>query len=473
MAKVVFVQNIWFEFQGPMYVSALLKSRGHECDLLIVDDESRAVAELTALKPDIVAFSIMTGSHRWASRFGAQVKSHLSCLTVFGGPHPTFFPEYIEENGVDAICRGEGEYPLLELADAVEIKADYAYLQNFWFKMPDGSIQKNDVRELIQELDSLPFPDRRLYRRYPSLESSVAVFISSRGCPFDCSFCFNHQMMELYRGKGKYVRHRSPASLIEEITAVTRSRTVKRIYFSDDTFALDKKWLKEFLPAYGREIAIPFHCLARINQIDDETASLLSVNGCATIFWGIESGDENIRMNILEKGITDEHIINGAQTLKRHGIRFRTYNIVGFPGETLAQTLKTVELNIKIDTDYPWCSIFMPYPGTRLAKYAREQGFLASDVTPDSMTSSFFIGSVINSREQNQIVNLHKFFQTVVLFPFLLPLVLLLIRLPANRLFQAWFAFVYFILYVRSEGRSFWETLSQAVKNSGQFRKRS
>lgn len=472
MAKIVFVQNIWFEFQGPMYISALLKSRGHECDLLVVDDENRAIAELTALQPDIVAFSIMTGSHQWASRFGTRIKSQLSCLTVFGGPHPTFFPEYIEEAGVDAVCRGEGEYPLLEFADAVDGNTGYYSVQNFWFKLPDGSIQKNGVRDLIPSLDSLPFPDLRLYGRYPSLESSVAVFLSSRGCPFDCSFCFNHQMMELYRGKGKYVRHRSAASLIEEIKAVTQSGTVKRIYFSDDTFALDKSWLREFLPVYGREVAIPFHCLARINQIDDEMAALLSANGCVTIFFGVESGDESIRMNILEKGITDEHIINGANILKRYGIKYRTYNIVGFPGETLAQAFNTVELNIRIGTDYPWCSIFMPYPGTRLAKYALDNGFLASDVNPDAMTSSFFIGSVINSSEQNQIVNLHKFFQTVVLFPFLLPLVKLLIRFPANRFFQVWFSFVYFILYVRSEGRDPGETFLQAVKNLNVFRHR-
>lgn len=472
MAKIVFVQNIWFEFLGPMHISALLKDNGHLCDIMIVEDEEAAIMDLMSASPDIVAFSVMTGMHEWAAGFAARLKRHLSCITVFGGPHPTFFPEYIAADGVDAICRGEGEFPMLELADAVTKKEGYFSVKNFWFRC-GGEIIKNDVRNLIDDLDILPFADRLLYRKYPSLDSNVAVFLASRGCPFDCSFCFNHQMMDLYRGKGKYVRHRSPESLIDEIRTVTKSGKVTRVYFQDDTFVLDRKWLVRFLDLYADLVAIPFQCLARINQIDDEIASHLSRSGCTTVFWGLESGDENIRLNILGKGVTDEQIVSGAAVLKRHGIRFRTYNIVGFPGESFVQALSTLMLNIRIRTDYPWCSIFMPYPGTRLAEYAKENGFLDRELDLTAMPATFFTGSMLRNEDQKRIVNLHKFFQTAVLFPFLLPLIKLLTKLPPNRLFQLWFSFIYFIVYVRSEGRGLSHALRHALKNVRLFRLRS
>jgi anaerobic magnesium-protoporphyrin IX monomethyl ester cyclase len=412
--------------------------------------------------------------HTWAVQTAQAVKAaHPDCLVVLGGPHPTFFPEVIEASGIDIICRGEGEEALVELAEALDSDTVTDHILNLWVKGPDGSIIRNDVRPLIQDLDTLPDPDRLLYSGYPDLsESTVKVVMSSRGCPFDCTFCFNHQMAQLYRGKGRYVRHRSPEAVIDEIKGLQSRFPIGRIYFADDTFALDRNWLIRFLPQYGAAVHLPFHCLIRINQIDEEITRLLCTNGCETVFFGIESGDENLRNEILRKGISDHDIREGAALLKKHGISFRTYNIVGFPGETFEQALRTVSLNIEIGTDFPWCSIFTPYPGTRLAEYAAESGYCAKDLTVDSFQSSFFITSILNNPDTNRLVNLHKFFQTVVLFPRLLPLVRLLVRIPANPLFRLWFSLVYFIVYIRSEGRGVVTTFKAALRNGNIFRKR-
>ncbi|HXE96323.1 MAG TPA: radical SAM protein, partial [Dongiaceae bacterium] len=188
--------------------------------------------------------------------------------------------------------------------------------------------------------------------------------------------------------------------------------------------------------------------------------------------FGIESGDEHIRNAVLKKAISDDEICRGAAILKKNGITFRTYNIVGFPGETIEQALKTVQLNVAIGTDFPWCSIFMPYPGTRLADYARNRGFLASDLSPDSMEGSFHITSALTNPDRRQLANLHKFFQTAVLMPPLLPVIRLLIKLPENFLFRIWFGIVYFHLYQRSEGRGFIKTFRAALRNGRFFKKR-
>jgi radical SAM superfamily enzyme YgiQ (UPF0313 family) len=190
------------------------------------------------------------------------------------------------------------------------------------------------------------------------------------------------------------------------------------------------------------------------------------------VFFGIESGDDSIRNEILEKAVGNEEIRRGAATLKRHGIACRTYNMVGFPGETLAQAFKTVQLNIEIGSNYPWCSIFMPYPGTRLAEYARSAGYLDANLGPDDLETSFHATSLLKSPDRDRLINLHKFFQTAVIFPASFPLVRQLIKLPCNAVFRIWFAFIYFCLYVRSEGRGGIGTLYVALKNGRFFRKR-
>jgi anaerobic magnesium-protoporphyrin IX monomethyl ester cyclase len=458
---------------GPMYLSASLKRSGHDCRVFIGASADELLPALREYKPEIVAFSVMTGMHQWSLETARRVKEVLPCRIVFGGPHPTFFPEIIEQAAVDIICRGEGEGALTELADALSAGQSYRTIANLWLRDADGGIVRNDVRPLCQDLDTLPEPDRELYAAYPELyHNPVQVVISSRGCPYDCTFCFNHQMAELYRGKGQYVRHRSPEVVVEEIKQIRKTKQVSRIFFADDTFALDKRWLNDFLPRYGDEIGLPFHCLVRINQVDDRLAGLMRTNGCETVFFGIESGDEHIRNAVLKKAITDDEICRGAAILKKNGITFRTYNIVGFPGETIVQALKTVQLNIDIGTDFPWCSIFMPYPGTRLADYARDHGFLAGDLSPDSMEGSFHITSALTSPDRRQLANLHKFFQTAVLMPALLPMIRLLIRLPENFLFRIWFGIVYFHLYQRSEGRGFIKTFRAALRNGRFFKKR-
>lgn len=473
MINVVFLQNLWFEFMGPMYLSASLKSAGHGCRMLIGNTFADFKLHLADDQPDIVAFSAMSGMHPWALEIARSIKEFSpQCLVVIGGPHPTFFPDVINEHGVDIICRGEGEGALVDLADALASNHDFHTIPNLWIKRIDGSIVKNEVRPLQQDLDSLPEPDRTLYSSYPELsETSVKVVMSSRGCPFDCTFCFNHQMVELYRGKGRYVRHRSPAAVIAELEQIKADVRVERIYFADDTFALDRNWLKDFLPRYGNSIGLPFHCLIRINQIDTEIAGMMRQNGCKTVFFGIESGDETIRNEVLRKAITDVEIRSGARILKQAGITFRTYNIVGFPGETFDEALKTVNLNIEIGTDFPWCSIFMPYPGTRLAEYAREHGYLHDNHPVNSLDSSFHITSILANPDKERIINLHKFFQTAVLAPCMLPLIKLLVRLPDNLLFRLWFGFVYYLVYVMSEGRGFVTTFRAALRNGKFFRK--
>lgn len=466
MAKLLFLQKIEYEFLGPMYISSMAKTAGHDCRLAIGETLADVSKEIQQYQPDLVGFSLMTGSHRWAIRLAGEIKKGYGIPNILGGAHPTFFPQVIDEQGIDMLLRGEGEESVLELLRRIDRHDRLTDIPNIWFK--NGRVYKNDVRTLPQDLDEYPFPDRTLYNGLDrKLDRSIRNVITSRGCPWHCSFCFENALREIYSGRGKYVRIRSIDKVIEECIILKSTTKVRTIYFADDVFGMSKKWLYEFLPRYNREVGLPFICLVRADIVasDREYAFHLAEGGCKSVFFGVESGNENLRNKVLVKQLPDKQIEDAARNLHDAGIPFRTYNIVGLPGETLDEAYSTVELNIRIETDYPWCSVFSPFPGTALTQYAIDQGYLDRDFDPETLTRSFFTESKLNTSSVRRLQNLQKFFQTAVLWPSTFPLIKKLIALPPNILFTIWFGFVYFFVYLRSERRGFWKTLRFALKH--------
>ena len=467
MARLLFLQNIDYEFLGPMYISAMAKKNGHQCELLVGQKLKDFAAGIERFRPDMVAFSVMSGSHAWGLDMARQVKADYGIKNIFGGAHPTFFPEFINEDAIDYLIRGEGEEAIAEILDRIDSEEAFEEVANLSFKK-EGKAVHNPIRNLAQVVDDYPFPDRLLYQsldRQP--DRHVRNVITSRGCPFHCSFCFEDAMRELYKGKGKYVRIREIDPVIEECKRLKTETDVRVIYFADDVFGMKKEWLYEFLLVYRREVNLPFICLVRADIVasDDQYARRLAEAGCRSVFFGVESGNEKLRNDVLVKQLTDQQIIQAAGLLHDAGIKFRTYNIVGLPDETLEDAFSTVEMNIKIGADYPWCSIFSPFPGTALTDYAFAKGYLSPTFEYAQLSKSFFLDSQLQLPHIRSMQNLQKFFQTAVLWPWTFRLIKKLIHLPPNILFKAWFGLIYFYVYVKSEQRSVLTTLRFALKN--------
>ncbi len=165
--------------------------------------------------------------------------------------------------------------------------------------------------------------------------------------------------------------------------------------------------------------------------------------------------------------MTDAQIVDVAQLLKKFGIKFRIYNMLGLPGETIEQAFETVRLNQEIDTDFPWCSLFFPCPGTELTQYAVEHGMLDANV--ELNRPSFFKESVLRSEHQREFTNLQKLFFYAVKFPFLAPFILKLIRLPPNILFDLVFLAGYAWCYLLGEHLTFKEVMSVGIRNVRRF----
>ena len=433
MAKVLFLQNLPFEYMGPMYISAVLKSHGHRCHLIILSEEKDYLQKVREYNPDLIGFSTMTGPHKWVLKIAREVKREVNTPILLGGPHPTFFPEIIDEPQVDIICIGEGEFAVLDLAEKLDKGETIDHIPNLWVKT-DGRIVKNGLRPLLEDLDKLPYPDRALYDDCRILRAVPAMkFLTGRGCPYRCSFCFNHRFNELYKGLGRMVRKRTVESLVGEIKETARKYELTLVRFPDDTFTSNRRWLLEFLRQYKQDVGLPFTGLAHANELSEEVIRSLKASGCLNVYFGVETGNEALRNRLLNKNLTNAQIIDTAQLMRKYRLKFGTYNMFGLPHETLALAFETIELNRRLKPDYAINNIFQPYPRTAIADYAAEHGFMdAKNEYLETMNE----GSILRLREIDQIVNLSRFAYLAIKFPLLTPLIKILIKRRPNKIFK-------------------------------------
>ncbi len=461
MAKVVFLQDFWFEYLGPIYLTEVLEQAGHTVEAIVEPNLRKLTRKLSSRRPDVVAFYCTTGTHQWVLSAAQLAKQqHPGAVVAVGGPHPTFFPEMVESDGIDVICRGEGEGAMLDLVECVASGSGYERVPNLWVKSRKGEIVRNEVRDLIADLDLLPFNRRRLYRDHWLLRTSPSKhFVTARGCPYLCSFCFNHRNMELYRGKGTYLRRHSPQRVVEEIRHVRRHYGLKSVRFDDDLFILNPPWLFEFLEMYAREIGLPYFCTVRANSMTEEIAEALGGSGCHSAYFGIESGNDSLRNDVLRKGITRAQIERAADLLRRHGIKVGTFNMLGLPGETVDQAFETVHLNQRVRPHFVWASLVQPYPRTALAEYCVREGFLGEDAGLDSIHSSYFKQGVLRNPVGHRLENLQKLFTLAVRCPRLEGLIRWLISRRGGFLFEAAFYISYLRRYVRTYQVPIWRML--------------
>jgi len=468
MARLLFLQKVQYEFVGVMSISAYLKRAGHQVDLLFKDEEkNNFFPKIKAYDPDLVAFSSMTGEHTHYLEIATEVKKNLDVPILMGGPHTTFFPEVINHTSVDIICRGEGEEAAVELCDRLDGGQDYRDVRNLWVKQ-NGTIFKNDIGPGENNLDNYPIQDREIYYKYKYLrEYPTKPFVTARGCPYQCSYCFNREYNQLYHGKAKVLRRYSVKRVIEEILQVKRHYPLKRVLFNDDIFVLDKSWLEEFVPLYKREVGLPFACNFHINIANEELVRLLKEAGCYLACFGIESGDQELRKLILKRNTTDEQIYQTASLFRKHDIKMKTFNMLGLPGETLKQALKTVRINANIKTDYPWCSILQPYPHTEIAAIAQEKGLLKKDFSLDDLESSYFFKSVFKQPNIRQLTRLQKLFFFGVRMPWTIPIIAWMVKIPFDKLYILLFG----LSYTLRVGREFHLGWSNALRFALRHRK--
>ena len=471
--KILFIQHDMFKNYGIMILSAILKKNGHKCDTVIDCLEKDLMKKIKSINPDIIGFSITSPKYSWMKDSAKRIKSEFRKPIVVGGPHPTFVPEIINEDFIDIVCRGEGENAIIELLDKLENGEDITKIRNLWVKKR-GKIYKNPIMNLIEDLDSIPYADRGLYRKYSLLRNqNIDVFMASRGCPYHCAFCFNKRYNELYKGKGKVLRRRSVPSLINEIKkAISSNRKVNYLVFCDDTFILGpRSWFNEFLRKYKQEIDLPFSVTVKASLVDQDIIRRLKAAGCNSVRLGIESANSYLREKVLKKGITNEQIANAAKIIRNNKIKLQVYNILGTPGETLDTALETYELSYRLHPQHAWCSLIQPYPGTEIMKVAREQNLIREDFSLDELDSSYFSTLPLCIGNKREIVNLQKLYELGNALRIPKRVMKHLIKVPSNGLFELIFKINYAIGIKRMDNLSWSYVFKVAMHSKGYFKR--
>lgn len=424
---------------GIMSLSTALKKDCHE--VRVVTPRGRKLDQvMREFQPQVVAFSLATGAHTSALELNRALRERYEVRTVVGGPHVSFFPEVIEQDGIDAACRGEGELALRELATAWESGKDGLATANFIFRLEDGTVKTNPLRSLVSDLDTLPFPDRTLnadHRR----SVRAAVFLASRGCPYNCTYCFNHAYREMYGVKGAHgaIRYRSPENILAELDLVRGYyRDLQFVLFQDDVFGVDRRWMEEFARAYGG-VGLPFHCHVHLGYVTSEFARLLKTAGCHSVSVGIESGNERLRREVLNRHVSNDVTLERCRMLAEAGIVIHTQNILGLPGSDWDKDMETLELNGRIRPGYAWASIFNPYPRTALAERAVEMSIFDGDYS--ALSDTYFRGTPLRLPHGAVVDRLHKLFALGVRFPGLRRHLTGLVRLPLGAIYTLLYRF--------------------------------
>ncbi|MBL8802929.1 MAG: B12-binding domain-containing radical SAM protein [Planctomycetes bacterium] len=411
------------EMLGPMYLARAVKDAGHQMRAICLPDPLW-LRKIEEYGPDVITWSLMTGNHRQIFDVNRFLKSKFEFFSLMGGPHVTFVPESARERGVDALCIGEGEQALVELLDTLERGGDWRGIDNLAWADASGEIHRNKLRPLVRDLDALGFPDRSLIYDAQALyrNSPRKVFLTQRGCPMLCTFCFHHAWKnKIYKAKNsEYVRKRSVGHVIAEVLEVRAKYGLEFVHFLDDIFNIKSEWLAEFCERWPREVGLPFDVILMANLTKEEHIAQLKRAGCVYARIAFEAANDYVRNEVFRKNTEREQLTNAAKWIKQHGIRLGSLNMLGGPGGTLEDEFETIKLNVECEVDHPLCSIVQPYPEFELNEITRSMGIAVASY--DQFPSQFNRSATIELPQKLQIENLHKWFPVLVRHPALLPL---------------------------------------------------
>lgn len=366
---------------GIAYLAAVLEQAGHKIKVIDALVENYSADEIVAItksfQPDFVGFTSETVKIYSTTLLAQKMKQALDVPILLGGAHMTAIPEDAVMNDCfDVGVLGEGELTLMELVGRMEkgLPIKDRSIKGIAFK-ENGKVVITEPRPFIQNLDELPFPARHLfpaldvYKPTPASckQTPLGTLITSRGCPYRCVFCDRKIF-------GRTFRARSPKGIVDEVEVLRDKFGAKEIKFWDDTMNANKERIigicKEMI---ARKIDLPWSCLGRINNMDEEILGWMKKAGCWQIAYGIESGNDQILKNAM-KDLTTDMVRKGVEMTRKAGILPRGFFMLGLPGETTKTMQDTIDFAKSLPLDQASFYITTIYPGTQLYQMSLESG---------------------------------------------------------------------------------------------------
>lgn len=373
---------------GLGYIAASLEQAGH--DVAIIDLNVHRVSDKDLRRriagAGIVGISGMITEYRTVIELAAVVKSAgAGVKVVLGGPLATALPqELLGESQADFIVLGEGEKTIVELVAAMDSGGDCRGINGIAFRA-DGQVISTGPAEPIADLDTIPFPARHrldmqryIKDHFQSFGIKIEGFgrirstnlVSSRGCPYSCTFCFKDMWGHKWRG-------RSSENIIREMELLHGTYNVNGFFFNDDTFVLDRKRVLEFCrQLIAKKLNIVWYCNGRVNLMTREMLAAMYAAGCRGIAYGIESGNQQI-LDSMKKNETLEQVREVVAWTKQAGIHVTGYFMLGMLGETRATIGETMAFARELELDFHGFSLTTPIPGTELYDSALRTGLIS------------------------------------------------------------------------------------------------
>lgn len=352
---------------GLGYLAAYLEKNDIVCDVIDGKSEEISIDEISEKvvkeNPVIVGLTAMTPDIISASKIAKLIKKDLPHITiVLGGAHAIAIPRetLMQFQEFDFVVTGEGEETLVELINAINIGTKaFHEIRGLGFRQ-NGGIIINPIREYIKNPDSLPFPAWNKFKN----NSGIYFILSSRGCPFRCSFCM--------RSSGNVVRDRSPENVVDEIEWLIKEYSPDKIIFIDETFTLKKKKvlkITDLILEKGLHKKVEWVAQTRVDRIDSEIFIRMKEAGCNRVEFGVESGNQEI-LNGVDKNITLTQIEETVRIARNTGFEIACSFILGHPFETEGTIQDTVDFAVKLNPDFVSFGLMSPYPGTKIGKMA-------------------------------------------------------------------------------------------------------
>ncbi|MFH1379700.1 MAG: radical SAM protein [bacterium] len=423
-------------------ISALLKQYEHQCELAfdrglfddkqyfsvpflakIFSDKKQVIRDIVLYKPDLLAFSVFADNFQWCLEIASEVKKHFDVPVIMGGIHPTSVPDVcIAEDPVDIICLGEGEYPVLELAESMHKgKMDYS-IKNLWFKKNDEII-KNPCRKLIANLDELPIIDKKLFEPFIPI-SKYYLTVTNKGCIARCSYCSQnyYARWEQENNLGAFYRERSVNSVIEELKIMKAQYHVKRVDIKNNVLAGSRRWTLEFLEKYKKEIDVPFRIMGHPKTITPEMARALKDAGCWHVQIGVESLDPDMRRDVLNRHESNEDIYQALHAMDEVGLKYSVDVMVGLPGEKDEHIIRAIEVFAGLKHLIRASIFWLQYlPNVEITYYARNHNFIDDDdlykINRGLQANYLSTGSVGDKMRKEKLLNFQMLFRLLPVLP--------------------------------------------------------
>ena len=371
--------NSLFRFPplGLGYIAATLRQHGISADLVDCTflNREEAIEKVKHSKPDIIGFYSMFSMKKTSLELAKLLRGECDLLVV-GGPLPTLNPtDYLETFDVAVI--GEGENSMVELVKTWVSDGDFSRVAGIAYKV-NSEIGLSSPRGFVEDLDALPFPsrdlfDNELYKKYyrGKWGYTISPLITSRGCPFSCDFCSRPVF-------GKSFRSRSAGNIVDEVESIA-SLGYDRVWFADDCFTLDpKRLIRVCDEIVERQVNVGWECLSRVDTMNCEVASQMRRAGCVRVFFGIESGNDDV-LALMRKQVTVAQARKAVYAAKSAGLQVGAFFIIGYPGESDDSVLDTVRFASGLPLDYMSFTLPYPIPGTELHERVKNNGGVRVD----------------------------------------------------------------------------------------------